>query len=254
MLRGNLLAVVDIVEDADARYRIDGARGSLHRFPQATTVGPGVTSAEMGWVYRERLVRKRTPRRKMYDKILMSAPLGVCPLCSQRTVSTLDHYLPVSSYAAVALSPANLVPACLDCNKEKHDRVPSDAQDATLHPYFDDYSAETWLYATVNESSPASLTFFVSVPAAWDGAARARLTNHFTVFKIASLYASQSGVELVNIRQSLSMLHDVGGSSGVSYHLGREADSRRASQKNSWQTAMYTSLAQSQWFCDGGFA
>jgi hypothetical protein len=118
--------------------------GQLHMFPPALTV-EDVTTTEMSWVYDNRMVRSNSPGRTAYDQI-MSAPINSrCPLCGHRRVSTLDHHLPKSRYAAFTILPFNLVPACKDCNGSKLHLVPSGPEQSTLHPYFDDVESGRWL-------------------------------------------------------------------------------------------------------------
>ena len=74
-------------------------------------------------VYDGRMAAQGSPGRTIYDAIKLASPNGLCPLCGQRVVATLDHYLPKSRYAALAVNPANLIPACSDCNKAKSDAV-----------------------------------------------------------------------------------------------------------------------------------
>ena len=62
------------------------------------------------------MVRKNGPGRATYDLLKLSAKGGFCPLCGQRNVSTLDHYLPKESYPDLSILPINLVRACSDCN------------------------------------------------------------------------------------------------------------------------------------------
>ena len=47
---------------------------------------------------------------------------------------------------------------------------------------------------------------------------------------------------------------DNGGAAAVRVELEYQWESRQANRVNSWQTATYEALAESDWFCDGGFA
>lgn len=191
--------------------------------------------------------------RNIYDKIKKLPVNDICPICGQRTVSTLDHYLAQSLHSALAVTPANLVPACADCNKAKLDAQPSTAVEQTLHPYFDNVDDEAWLYAAVEETSPASLRYFPDPPADWPTTKRERVFNHFRTFGLGALYASHSGVELTNIRYGLQRIAERGTAEDIRLELVKRADSAEAAHLNSWQTAMYEALAQSEWFCAGGF-
>ena len=103
-------------------------------------------------VYDGRMAAQGSPGRAIYDAIKVGSPNGLCPLCGQRVVATLDHYLPKSRYAALAVNPANLIPACSDCNKAKSDAVAD-----TLHPYYDNIENDLWLRAELKEVRPASV-------------------------------------------------------------------------------------------------
>ena len=79
-----------------------------------------------------------------------NSKLEVCPACDRprspmvnnKIYSDADHFLPKSRYPFLSVHPANLVPLCLDCNRNfKGDRDPiEDPGKAplinTFHPYF----------------------------------------------------------------------------------------------------------------------
>ncbi|TRO62490.1 HNH endonuclease [Streptomyces sp. IB201691-2A2] len=215
-----------------------------------------MTKKEMTDVYTDRMAKKKAPGRVIYDDLILAPAHGICPLCAQRPVSTLDHHLPKADYWALAVDPLNLVPACADCNKTKLDIAAQTAGDETLHPYFDNVEGDEWLRAAVIESAPAAVTFFVDAPQAWDPILRQRMNTHFRVFELAALYACQAADEIFNINFHLTQLYDasaVGGLERVRAHLVEQAESRRNAHVNSWQTATYDALASSSWFCGGGF-
>jgi hypothetical protein len=199
------------------------------------------------------MAKKGAPGRDIYDAIFFSAPQGKCPLCGQRTVSTLDHHLPKAHYPALAVAPLNLVPSCGDCNKAKLASVPTNASEEMLHPYFDDIDGDRWLFAEVIQSQPAALRFFVQAPTHWDTVLRSRVEGHFRGLDLGRLYSSEAADELLNIRHQLGMLHDTGGTALVQIHLRDRAVSCQHARRNGWRTATYQAFADSHWFCDGGF-
>ncbi|MFJ4518444.1 HNH endonuclease [Streptomyces sp. NPDC088816] len=216
-----------------------------------------MTTQEMIAVYTNRMAKKQAAGRPIYDDLILAAKDGRCPLCGQRPVSTLDHHLPKTLYPALAVDPLNLVPSCADCNKLKLDVTPRSSEEETLHPYFDDVEHDSWLKAEVIEVAPAALRFFVDPPAAWSPTLIRRARLHFKTFGMASLYASQAAQELGNIKYYLTQLYEVGqkrGAQRVQDHLAEQAESRRRAHINSWQSATYQALADSAWYCDGGFA
>jgi len=121
----------------------------------------GISQEEMEKLYTNRMVKKEAPGRHIYEGIKESAPHNICPLCSLRTVSTLDHYLPKANFPLLVVMPNNLIPSCGDCNKIKLDTFPSDAECQTLHPYYDDVSDAQWLFAEVIQTSPVSIRFLL---------------------------------------------------------------------------------------------
>lgn len=149
-LKNRLESVADNVRDAAVEYDRNATDGSLYLLEEHDNVAEVVSRQEMEKVYTSRMAQKGTPGRPIYDKLKASAPYGICPFCGQRTVSTLDHYLPKAYFPALVVLPYNLIPACSDCNKAKLDKVPQTAETQTLHPYYDNVN-EQWLYAKVNE-------------------------------------------------------------------------------------------------------
>lgn len=212
-----------------------------------------VTAAEMGSVYTRHLVAKGSPGRFVYDRLLEAPPHGICPFCGQRTVSTLDHYLPKAYFSPLVVAPLNLVPACSDCNKAKSDFSPSCAEDQHPHPYFDNFDDECWLVARVIEDRPPGLAFSCATPDSWSAVKAARIKHHFGTLNLGALYGAHAAEELVNLRGSLQLIYPREGDEGVRNHLWTVAEGRRAAHMNSWQTAMYTALCLSDWYCAGGF-
>jgi hypothetical protein len=251
-LSSRLLSVVDEIEAAETRYRRLGANASLFTIAEAATVADRVGVQEMKSLYKDTFSRKGSKARHIYDAIKNAPQNGICPICGQRVISTLDHYLAKSKHPALTVTPLNLVPCCADCNKAKLDMQPANASAQTLHPYFDDVDDEVWLFATVKEISPPAIVFSVIPPASWDDVKQVRVLTHFRVFGLGALYSSHAAVELQNIHYSLTQYASRGGADSVRAHLAEQAESRQAIMKNSWQFAMYEALRKSEWFCQSG--
>ncbi|HEY4135525.1 MAG TPA: hypothetical protein VGO34_09940 [Alphaproteobacteria bacterium] len=252
-LRRRLESITEAVAAASDAFELAATGQTLHEIARHDVVGV-VTRAEMEAVYVQRMAKKGAPGRAIYDE-LISAPIhGRCPICAQRSVTTLDHHLPKAHYPSLAVTPLNLVPSCSDCNKVKLARFPRTAADVTLHPYFDDVEGHRWLFAEVVETRPSALRFFVEAPEAFGDPLAERLQNHFVTFDLARLYAVEAAEELLNIRHQLSVISAAVGSDGVRAHLEHEAASRLNARLNGWRTAAYIAWGGSEWFCDGGFA
>jgi hypothetical protein len=239
------------VEKAETNYIERAQDGTLYSIVQTKGV-EDVTVDEMKRVYKGTFARSKGTR-DIYDTIKKLSPNDICPMCGQRTVGTLDHYLAQSLHSTLVVTPANLLPSCADCNKAKLDAQPGAADEQTLHPYFDDVDDGVWLYATVEETNPAALLFYIDPPADWPETKRARVRLHFRIFGLGALYASHSAVELNNIRYGLQRIAERGNADDIRVELLRRAASGEASQINSWQTATYKALAASDWFCNGGY-
>jgi hypothetical protein len=203
-------------------------------------------------VYNDKLVKKGQPGRPYYERLRLSAKNNICPFCNQRVVTTLDHILPKSKYPTFAISPVNLTPACADCNKFKDTYEPNRPEEELLHPYFDNISSVQYLFSELKETDPPSLIFNIQTSDP-ETIIEKRLKKHFSIFKLNELYISNSAQELSNISQRLTTLHSHCGTDCVRDYLIEEYESRYAYNKNSWHTAMYLALSQSDWFCDGGF-
>ncbi|MBP2611446.1 hypothetical protein [Agrobacterium pusense] len=251
-LSKNLLLASTSIVLAEAEYLARGPDMTLFSIPGSDNVPPAMTTADMKRVYAGTFVKSKVTRG-MYD-LLKAAPRNdMCPLCAQRTVSTLDHYLAQAFHPALTVVPLNLVPACSECNKLKLDYQPSSEAQQSFHPYFDDFDDAQWLLAEVVETSPAAVRFSVAAPAGWSATKISRATRHFEAFRLAALYASHAGVEISNIRYSLERVAASGTAHDVRLHLSERAESARHAQPNAWQTATYQALAASDWFCAGGF-
>jgi hypothetical protein len=252
-LRKRLKSVADDVEVAETNYVKCGKEAMLFTIAETNGVGGKVTTAEMKTLYKGTFSRLNTPTRAIYDQIKTAPKHSICPLCAHRVVTTLDHYLAQSRHPAFVVTPMNLVPACSDCNKIKLAKQAAKASEQTLHPYFDSVDNDVWLVASVEEIVPPAVAFRAEPHSSWPELKRERLLNHFSAFELANLYSIQAAVELVNMRDSLHKVAAREGPSGVRLSLQEQAMSRRTAENNSWQSALYVALSESDWFCTEGF-
>ena len=253
-LRMRLEEIQPDIALAAQQFRAAGEGATFYNIPRSEDVRGVVTKDEMSGLYKYRMAKKKAPARTVYDRLLSIPSHGICPLCGQRTASTLDHYLPKTQYPALAVVPINLVPACKDCNKAKGVSFPLSENGQTLHPYFDDLDGVRWLYSEVIEGAPAVLRYHVQFKEALDVKTAARIRYHFDKFELAALYAAHAAEELVNINYGLARLFAHGGIEAVRSSLEERAASYMAANISSWQTAMYQALAGNNWFCSGGFS
>ncbi len=242
------------IEAAEIAYLQRAVAEQLYLIPAAAEIG-FMSLAEMKKLYNGSFVRKGSYlRATFYDALLVSAPFGICPSCYQRTVSTLDHYLPKDSHPAFAVTPVNLVPCCSDCNKIKSTIQAASADLQLLHPYFDNVEDGVWLKATVIESNPPSVNFAADPPAHWSEIKQGRVKEHFRVLGLNKLFIAHTGRLIADIGFRMNRLFASGGAVSVANHLTEEAHTRRNPAgllpvKNSWQIAAYAALSESEFFC-----
>lgn len=251
-LRTRLLGYQPRVATAAQAYRSAGELHEFHTLPRVDV--PSAADAELRALYRRTMVRKTGPGRSVYDVLMLAAKGGLCPLCGERNVSSLDHYLPKESYPDLAILPLNLVPACSDCNYVKLGFYPVNATEQLLHPYFDTLPDGVWLHATVAYKGQAPLlTFRAEPPPGWNVDLRMRVMSHFERLRLSKLYSIHGTAEVPMIRWRLQRLLEQGGPIAVRDHLQEEAQARKANEANSWQAATYTALAAEHRFWNGGF-
>lgn len=247
-----LNSVSSYIDTSTNNYDIQATNNNINSITSTSTVNGIVTVVEMKKVYEEKLVRKGQPGRKYYEKLRLSAKNNICPLCNQRTVTTLDHVLPKTSYPTFAVTPFNLIPACADCNKIKDTYQPNTSEEEIIHPYYDNISNKQYLYASVRQETPPSIIFYINLSEP-EAIIEKRLQKHFSLFNLNELYTSNAAEELSNISYRISKLYNTGGKESVIAYLKDEFESRYENNKNSWQTAMYKTLYENDWFCNGGF-
>jgi len=136
-LKSRLNSCTSLIGEAAMEFEDKLKIDELHTIAIETVVNKNVTAKELEKVYTFRMAKKNTPGREIYNKIILSAPEGICPFCSHRVVSTIDHYMPKTLFPRLSITPINLIPSCNDCNKLKSSLYPKDSNEAFIHPYFD---------------------------------------------------------------------------------------------------------------------
>lgn len=207
-----------------------------------------VTSNELIKLYTNKFVPENSPGRKYYDEILSAPKNGICPLCGERIVHTLDHYLNKSTFPSLSIAPENLIPSCRDCNTDKLDYTFTCKEDETLHPYYDDIGDVQWLECIVNKTNPISFTFKVRDIVGCDITLQKRIEKHFNVYKLQNLYSSKAAQEMSEIETKLKKLYTTIGIVAVKIFIQEEIESRSVSGVNNWRVVFYTGLFNSNWF------
>lgn len=251
-LKGEFNKCLSLLEEAEKDFEEKFKTNEIHKIPQRLALSGSIGKIEMEKVYTDRMAKKNKPARIHYDALFALAPGGKCPLCSQRVVRTLDHYLPKAKYPIYSVTPINLIPSCTDCNKDKLVDCPTKSEEETLHPYFDNVEDESWLKAKVLQTSPIGFEYYVQPPSHWSQVLKDRIANHFISFGLNTLYSVHAVEEYQNSKRQLVNLYKSGGETLLREQLNDAYESRHEIHKNSWQTALYEALLKDDWFCNGG--
>ena len=252
-LKRRLKSITKHIAEAAALYKIRAQNEELHLIAQSDDVAGIVTKKEMVDVYDGRMVRKDSPGRSIYNTLKSLPDHGICPFCDHGLVSTLDHILPKTAFPELAVTPDNLVGACKDCNTAKLATAPTKAENAPLHPYFDNISHQRWLGAQVIEGKVAAVVFHVAHVDVWSEQLNARIQNQFERLNLGLLYASQAACVISGRRKNLTSIFDASGENGVHQALHDESRSWENYGFNCWQAVTYRVLSASDWYCSGGF-
>lgn len=251
--KAKLSACAPLILQAETELDSKVTKGLVHTIARETMVNGNVTVSELKYVYTGQMVG-HTNGRIHYDKLILSAPHNLCPLCGHRDVDTLDHYLPKAKYPRLSIVPINLIPACTVCNKGKLMEYPSTPEEETLHPYYDDIEKVQWLKMHVLQTNPVSVSFYVDRPTGWSQLLFDRVDGHFNSFELKKLYGTQAGRELAGMKRQLASIYGKrSNQSAVKKFLLETAKSKSEVYLNLWQPVLYRELAADSWFCSGGF-
>lgn len=240
--RSALLSIHELVVDNAQNYDVAARQQQLFTLAKLSPAAVSKSQkAELNKLYDDKLVRG--PGRDIYDKILIA---GIrCPLCGHGISRTLDHYLPkdVDLFPELSIHPANLIPACRDCNSLKSNDAPSSNDDQYIHPYFDDIESYIWLEAQTTYSSNGYLTVTYAVSnGVVDAGMRSRIHFQFDKLQLNRVYSIQSATEISGRQQQWQKTYQRAGILGIREEINNEMTSRALENKNSWQAALYRCL------------
>jgi len=240
-----------------ARYDTLAQAERLHEFvahdrgkPQQIVI-PDIRKGEFVELYNQCMVGKSKPGRLYYDKIMMSAPRKICPYCGFGHASTLDHFLSKSYYSSLSVLPANLIPACKDCNTGKGtNKLAADNQ--VPHPYFetDAIERDIWLQVRIVQKKMPIADYSVVLPAHWPQPLGQRVENYFRDLELGPRFSVQAASELERIARYLNQLESQDDRVG---HLRRQQVAEEERAMNSWATPLYRAAANDAWFYSTGF-
>ncbi len=248
--KNNYRNISSFIGIQSADYNQRAISKNLYTFSIHNHVQGNISKDEMVNLYNDKMV-KHPFGRKVYDKLMALAPLSRCPYCGIGRVKNLDHYLPESKFPTFSVLPYNLVASCRDCNFDKSTSYATTQNSQTLHPYYDDYTNEQWLYARVLHTSPVSIKFYVNAPVNWCQLDKDIVQSHFDSYELADRFSIESSNTLADLREEFILYSST--PNVIQQELQKKAITYESRYKNSWETAMYQAVYQSQWYCNGGY-
>lgn len=246
--RNNFKAIATYINTQSIRYDTNANNANLYTFPIHTLVQNGIAKNDMTTLYNNNMVKNKRGR-KIYDKLLSLAPLNKCPFCGIGTVKTLDHYLPEAKFPTFSVLPYNLVASCRDCNTGKLANYAITQNSQTLHPYYDNFTTDQWLFAKVLQ--PLSIEFFVDPPVTWNQLDKDRVNAHFVNYQLGGRFSVEATNVLADLKAEFTYFYST--PLDIRLELQKKARSYESRYKNSWETAMYQALYQDQWYHSGGY-
>jgi hypothetical protein len=232
-----LLCKTDIVA-ASATFDGLAQNNEAHKMRESIAGNNGVSRKDLTNLYKQKF-SQHSAVRKYYDEIFGIPKNGVCPLCDLGAVTSLDHYLPQQQYPSLAITPANLVAACSDCNRSKLDFVPTSSAEETLHPYYDAISDYQWVYCKISEECSDIFHYYVDMQDDGDELMFKRVKKHFEVFDLGKFYAVRAGSEIEMQKAFLRDEYKIGGEDAVRDYIRRRMEACEHASLNHWKTALY---------------
>lgn len=254
-----------LIEDED-KYISLAREGALHTYQKQHKIKvpldtdknshiiDNVTAKEMGKVYKNFFVNHEGSNnigREIYHKIMNNTYDNICPYCSVRHIKTLDHYLPQAFFISLVVTPANLLPSCTDCNKDKLDDNQLTKTKMLIHPYFENIHKENWLTCeVVKDSWPITFSYRVANNVS-NEILRSRLQYHFHILDLSELYATSARNEFNNrVKSIINIYHTTQNKQDVIDFIDDNIDTYSSVNVNAWQAKMFEALKESGWFMD----
>lgn len=259
-LRQRVLGARDRLTLNSATLQTAIANDRLHELSESDCQVPGISDAEMNWLYDQRFARLKRPGRVLYERLMTAAPYGLCCYCQYGQAKSLDHFVPRDHMASLAVDPWNLVPACEQCNHQLRARWSAQRSEQLLHPYRMPPLGK-WLRGTVVDCRPVSIKFDVAPLAHHAPELQERMRNEFDTLGLAQLYSVVAAPDIAVATKTLQRnfapdengLLPPGNDEDVRGYLEETAGDAFRVDENSLRGAVLEALASDAWFCDGGY-
>jgi hypothetical protein len=193
-----------------------------------------------------------SPRRALQELAaeLHEAAGFRCPMCNFEQTSTLDHFLPRSTYPEFSILARNLIAACFTCNNRKGSYPAS----RFVHAYLDGIPGLLIVVANTIWDPELHLRYSLIRPNDLALDLFTRLSDQFQLLGLADRFEREAGYVLTEIILNCEALFRRGGANLVRDELLRQAhDSQVSYGINHYKPAMLRALSADTRFCSGGF-
>lgn len=174
------------VELAEREYLRECKDGDFD-YSSSVNVPSGIDSKIMAYVYDYHL--RVGSGASIYGQILDGCDgERLCAFCGRREAESLDHYKEKSKFPLLAITPTNLVPACVRCNSKLG------VKGKKFHGYFDDLSGFEWLGCKLiqeDETQTPGLDFFVIPDFSSDTALVNRVSSTFEAIGLGRRWSTE---------------------------------------------------------------
>ena len=198
-------------------------------------------------IYEQKFRNQQDIREKYYDKLMARI---TCPVCGCGRVKNLDHFLPISEFPLLCVTPINLVPTCRDCNMEKNASTGTSYHDIPFHPYFETIN-DVFLECDIKFHQDGTIEFDFKNCYNGNSDMKKKYEKHISINNLNDTYFSRA-LSTLNSQKSRfrELLHSAGKYS-VSEDLLSFKKSADIRDINSWESAVYHSLNENiDDFCD----
>lgn len=133
---------------------------------------------------------QRSPIIKLRNAICQTNNDFTCPYCEFGEVSSLDHYLPKSTFPEFSVYPKNLIPCCQVCNQNKG-KDWEYGRKTNLNPYLDDINISDFIHAEFKlEDGKIAVLYEMKNKILVSQELFDIIQEHFSSMKLAERYAA----------------------------------------------------------------
>lgn len=228
----------------ETAFRASLAAGTLRALQPASFTA--AVQKDMKWLYEKRLLKRWGAE---YRAKIMRQTAGKCTYCHIAIAKTIDHSIPKSVHPRLSIEPANLVPACRDCNLNRG----VGSKRASLSPFMDGWVSEViWLHARVpSTAEPEHVEFFVQPDIMINADRSAALSEMVSDSELNERYqllaAARFALCAARIRRGR---HTDPGAFAQEFFAEDAEDSARLLGHNRWETAASRAWAEVAPFVD----